>query len=61
MIQWDNVANPTVVSLYGGKLTAYRATAEKLLTRLLPLLPHKKPRADTKRLSLHPVDSVVGK
>lgn len=58
MIQWDNLSDPAVVSLYGGKLTAYRATAEKLIKQLLPLLPQKRQRADTRRLSLQPVDII---
>jgi glycerol-3-phosphate dehydrogenase len=59
-IQLDDLAQPSVASLYGGKLTAYRATAEKLLNRLLPVLPRQKQRADTKRLPLQPVDVIDG-
>jgi glycerol-3-phosphate dehydrogenase len=58
MVQLDNPNNPSVVSLYGGKLTAYRATAEKLLNRLLPVLPRQKQRADTRQLFLQPVDFI---
>jgi len=56
LIQMDNSVSPKVVSLYGGKLTAYRATAEKVIQQLLAVLPRKKPLADTKKLHLHPVD-----
>ncbi|KPJ93776.1 MAG: hypothetical protein AMJ53_06600 [Gammaproteobacteria bacterium SG8_11] len=56
IIQLDNAASPKIASLYGGKLTAYRATAEKVMRCILPLLPHKKPIADTSKLTLHPVD-----
>jgi glycerol-3-phosphate dehydrogenase len=46
---------PRVLSIYGGKLTAYRATAEKVLKRLRPVLPIVKPIADTRTLHLKPV------
>ena len=41
-----------VVSLYGGKLTSYRATALQVLETLRPLLPSVTPRADTMSLRL---------
>ncbi len=41
-----------VVSLYGGKLTAYRATAEEVMKRLSAWLPAAKRKADTRRLRL---------
>jgi glycerol-3-phosphate dehydrogenase len=56
MIQWDNAAAPKVASVYGGKLTAYRATAEKVMQGLLPYLPNRKRLADTRELSLTPAD-----
>lgn len=43
------------VSLYGGKLTAYRATAEKVVDTLKKVLPSKDPIADTKLDPLLPV------
>lgn len=55
IIQLDNTASPKVISVYGGKLTAYRATAEKVIHRLLPVLPHRKRLADTRKLKLYPV------
>ncbi len=33
---------PRIVSLYGGKLTAHRATAEEVMSRLKPVLPIPK-------------------
>lgn len=42
------------VSIYGGKLTAYRATAERLLIQIKPLLPKVKVRASTRDLPLVP-------
>lgn len=41
-----------VLSIYGGKLTGYRATAEKAMHRLNSLLPGRTPRAKTARLML---------
>lgn len=41
-----------VLSIYGGKLTGYRATAQRVLGRLRPLLPRRQPLADTARLPL---------
>ena len=34
VVQYDNEDKPTVITLYGGKLTAYRATADKILTKM---------------------------
>ena len=56
IIQVDDVKSPKVASLYGGKLTAYRVTADKVMQRLLAVLPQKKPIADTKELTLLPVE-----
>ena len=50
----DQVQSPRIVSIYGGKLTAYRATAEKVIKRLGPVLPEPKPCADTRILYLNP-------
>jgi glycerol-3-phosphate dehydrogenase len=52
----DNDATPRVVSILGGKLTAYRATAEKLITSLQPHLPKRQAIANTRRLMLPMVD-----
>jgi len=41
-----------VLSIYGGKLTSHRATAEQVIRRLKPLLPKRKKLADTRTLSL---------
>jgi len=43
---------PRVLSIYGGKLTSYRATAEKVIRQLAPLLPARKKLADTRTLRL---------
>ncbi len=51
----DREQQPRVLTIYGGKLTAYRATAEAVLARLRASLPGKTPVADTRALPLHPV------
>ncbi len=43
---------PRLVTLYGGKLTGYRASALKTLKRLRPALPAAAPKADTAELKL---------
>jgi len=45
-----------LLSIYGGKLTTYRATAAKALKRLGAVLPKTSPRADTREVPLKPVD-----
>ena len=52
----NDPARPRVVSIYGGKLTSYRATAEKLLRRIKTVLPKTTPVADTRRLEIPLVD-----
>lgn len=48
----DDPEQPRLVSIYGGKLTAYRATAAKVLRRLRRSLPPRPARADTATLTL---------
>ena len=55
-ILYQAADNRALLSLYGGKLTGYRATAQQVMEKILPLLPAKKARADTARLSLRPVE-----
>lgn len=43
---------PRLLCIYGGKLTAYRATAEAVMARLHPVLPPRQAIADTRRLKL---------
>jgi len=47
---------PRVVSIYGGKLTSYRATAEKLIRRIKTVLPETTPVADTRSLEIPVID-----
>jgi glycerol-3-phosphate dehydrogenase len=48
----DNEMQPRVISIFGGKLTGYRATAEKVLRRLEATLQPRTARADTRSLRL---------
>lgn len=43
---------PRMVAIYGGKLTGYRATAEKVVKKLARTLPRRERRADTRTLRL---------
>jgi glycerol-3-phosphate dehydrogenase len=48
----DDPHRPRVLSVLGGKLTTYRATAEKAMRMLAPQLPQRTARADTRVLML---------
>jgi glycerol-3-phosphate dehydrogenase len=50
----DNPSRPRLVSIYGGKLTGYRATAMKVVDMFRRTLPVRKPVADTATLLLRP-------
>ncbi len=50
----DDPHRPRVLSVMGGKLTTYRATAQSVMARLSPSLPAATPRADTAKLPLDP-------
>lgn len=50
----DDEARPSLVAIYGGKLTGYRATAERVVDRLLPHLPKRARVARTDELPLEP-------
>lgn len=52
----DRDQAPRLLTIYGGKLTAWRATAAKVLDRLRASLPARSTRADTAELPLSPVD-----
>lgn len=54
MLSTDRNHKPCVVSVFGGKLTTFRATAAKVLRRMAGSLPQRRPVADTARLSLVP-------
>jgi glycerol-3-phosphate dehydrogenase len=51
----DNSTQPRVVSIVGGKLTGYRAAAQKVMNLLQRTLPVRTARADTSTVVLKPV------
>ncbi len=51
----DRPHRPRVLGIYGGKLTGWRATAERVLKRIAGSLPERRARADTRRTRLVPV------
>ena len=52
----DNASRPRLVSIYGGKLTSYRAAADKVLAMIRKTLPTATPVADTRTLKLPLID-----
>ncbi|HWV16172.1 MAG TPA: FAD-dependent oxidoreductase [Cellvibrio sp.] len=56
LFEVDNEAQPRLLSVMGGKLTTYRATAQMALERVRAGLPLRQGRADTRQLPLSPVD-----
>lgn len=52
----DSKDKPRLVSIYGGKLTTWRATAAKVMRRLRVSLPDRPARARTDEIALKPVD-----
>lgn len=54
LLQMDHAKRPRLLSLMGGKLTTYRATAEQAIARLAPALPRRQALARTAELPLHP-------
>ncbi len=48
----DSQDHPRLLTVYGGKLTAYRLTAERVMQRLVTALPTRTARADTRTLIL---------
>ena len=50
----DRPLRPRVLTIYGGKLTGWRATAEQVCKRIAPSLPVRPARADTRTLKLPP-------
>jgi glycerol-3-phosphate dehydrogenase len=48
----DRRQNPRVLSVYGGKLTSYRADAQRALKQLSGTLPARQSIADTRKLRL---------
>ncbi len=52
LLDGDRHDKPRLLTIYGGKLTGWRAAAEHALQRLGPSLPAARRRADTRRLKL---------
>ena len=50
----DDPRHPRVVSIYGGKLTGYRVTAQRVMRLLHRTLPSRTPVANTAHLELTP-------
>ena len=48
----DAPACPRLISIYGGKLTSQRITAERVMQQLGPLLPQRTAKVDTRTLQL---------
>lgn len=49
LLTTDRVSQPRFVGVYGGKLTAWRATAEQVMARIAGSLPQRKARVDTRK------------
>lgn len=54
MLITDRETRPRSLSIYGGKLTGWRATAEHVMQRIAGSLPERRARADTTRLRIEP-------
>ncbi len=54
MLVPDRNHRPRVLSIYGGKLTTWRAVSARVLARIGPSLPTRTPRARTDQLELRP-------
>ena len=52
ILHTDRERKPRVLSIYGGKLTSYRATAVKVAERIAESLPQRAARGDTRKLPL---------
>jgi len=52
VLQTDRSDSPRLLTIYGGKLTAYRTTAEKCLKQLHSSLPTRDAIANTRKLTL---------
>jgi len=56
MLICDRDERPRILSIYGGKLTAWRATAEQVMERIEASLPRRRSRASTQELPLRRVE-----
>lgn len=51
----ETATHPGLITIYGGKLTGYRATAQKTIKQLQSTLGKHRPIADTRKLKLETV------
>jgi len=51
--------NPRLLSIYGGKLTSYRSTAEKIMNRISNALPRREKIADVEKIMLYPLNTDI--
>lgn len=49
---WVAGKQPLYLAVYGGKLTSYRATSEKVVKKLAKVLPQREMAAETEKLTL---------
>jgi glycerol-3-phosphate dehydrogenase len=54
LLMADDPGRPRFLAIYGGKLTGWRATAERALAVMARSLPQQAPRADTRTLRIEP-------
>jgi len=54
LLDTDRDNKPRLVSIFGGKLTGWRATAEQVMQRIASSLPVREQRADTRNIPLYP-------
>jgi len=54
LLDLDDARRPRVLTIYGGKLTTWRAVAAKAMARLAASLPRRRAVARTDRLELRP-------
>jgi glycerol-3-phosphate dehydrogenase len=52
LLHVDRARCPRVLSIYGGKLTSHRITAERVIAKIRPLLSRRSARANTRNLLL---------
>lgn len=53
----DHPQRPKVISIYGGKLTAYRATAEQVMAKIAPAFRIPRNARSTRNIRLNPTGS----
>jgi len=60
-VYFTDLQLPGYIALMGGKLTGYRATAEKTMEKVKTYLPEKTAVADTREIKLVAIDDKPGK